>query len=81
MASSNLSTKAPTLLTTCIGDRLYVGCGNGALQVYSFDSSGDDGLPGVKLLKTHAISKKAIEQIGILGQSNQIAILSGQYAR
>lgn len=61
------------------GDRLYVGCVNGALQVYSFDApGGGDGFPTVKLVKTYSWAKKAIDQIGVLGESNQLAVLSGQ---
>lgn len=65
-----------------IGDRLYVGCINGALQIYSFDSAvgrGEgDGVPAVKLLMTHSLAKKAIDQIGVLSESNQLVVLAGQ---
>jgi len=54
---------------------------NGALQVYSFDApGGGDGFPTVKLVKTYSWAKKAIDQIGVLGESNQLAVLSGQAA-
>ena len=50
--------------------------------MYSFDrSSASDhasGVPGLKLLKTHNVGKKPLDQIGVLAESDQLAILSGQ---
>ncbi|WWC68549.1 uncharacterized protein I206_102478 [Kwoniella pini CBS 10737] len=57
-------------------DRLYVGLLNGTLQIYSYNISKDDNLPRVELLKTHTLGKRQMDQIGILGESNQIIILS-----
>ena len=65
-----------------LADRLYIGTATGVIQIYSFHpvSSGDrgDGVPVVKLLKSHPLAKKAIDQVGVLGGSDQLAVLSGQ---
>ncbi|ORY29789.1 hypothetical protein BCR39DRAFT_588162 [Naematelia encephala] len=61
------------------GDRLYLGTATGTLQIYSFDissTSNDEPLPVIKLVKTHTLGKKPIEQIGILKESGQLAVLS-----
>lgn len=68
-----------------IGDRLYVGLATGGLQVYSFALSTSDeesdrkGLPDVKLLKTHNLSRRSIDQIGVLPETNQLVILAGEH--
>lgn len=63
---------------------MYVGTATGALRVYAFDgsldpASPDSELPAPKLLKTHAVYKRPIDQIGVLEHSQQIALLSGEY--
>jgi hypothetical protein len=68
-----------------IGDRLYVGLATGGLQVHSFALSTSDeesdskGLPDVKLLKTHNLSRRSIDQIGVLPETNQLVILAGKH--
>ncbi|WVW80239.1 hypothetical protein I302_102217 [Kwoniella bestiolae CBS 10118] len=57
-------------------DRLYVGLANGSLQIYSYDTSSDDETPQVGLLKTHTLSRRQIDQIGVLGESRQLVVLS-----
>jgi hypothetical protein len=61
-----------------------VGLATGALQIYSYGTSNDDlneserGIPAVKLLKTHNVSRRAIDQIGFLPETNQLVILTGK---
>lgn len=62
---------------------MYVGTATGALRIYAFDGSLDASpstrdLPAPKLLKTHSVYKRPIDQIGVLEQSQQIALLSGR---
>ncbi|WWC88076.1 uncharacterized protein L201_002980 [Kwoniella dendrophila CBS 6074] len=57
-------------------DRLYIGLANGSLQIYSYTTPPGDEVPKVELLKTHTLGKRQIDQIGILGESKQIIILS-----
>jgi hypothetical protein len=66
------------------GDRLYVGLATGRLQVYSFEISESEndedvrGIPTVKLLKSYNLSRRSIDQIGILPETNQLVILAGE---
>jgi hypothetical protein len=66
------------------GDRLYVGLATGGLQVYSFEISESEndedvtGIPTVKLLKSYNLSRRSIDQIGILPETNQLVILAGE---
>lgn len=58
-----------------------MGTATGALQVYSFEipnESGSHVVPIVKLLKTHTLSKRAIDQIGVLEELQQVIVLSGE---
>nr|XP_018264809.1 uncharacterized protein I303_02989 [Kwoniella dejecticola CBS 10117]OBR86967.1 hypothetical protein I303_02989 [Kwoniella dejecticola CBS 10117] len=57
-------------------DRLYVGLASGSLQIHSYTIPKDDDKPKAELLKTHTLGKRPIDQIGILGESKQIIILS-----
>ncbi|OCF75081.1 hypothetical protein I204_03930 [Kwoniella mangroviensis CBS 8886] len=57
-------------------DRLYVGLANGSLQIYSCETSSGDELPNVGFLKTHALGRRQIDQIGVLGESKQLIVLS-----
>lgn len=64
-------------------DRLYVGTATGSIQVYSFEipnESGSSVVPIVKLLKTYVIGKRSIDQIGVLGESQKLAVLCGECA-
>lgn len=66
-----------------IGDRLYVGTATGSIQVYSFEipnESGSSVVPILKLLKTYAIGKRPIDQIGVLSESQKLAVLCGECA-
>lgn len=67
------------------GDRLYVGLATGAVQVYSYEistntpsTSESPGVPEVKLLKTHNLSRRSIDQLGVLPETNQLLVLAGQ---
>ncbi|KAK8861657.1 hypothetical protein IAR55_002480 [Kwoniella newhampshirensis] len=69
-------------------DRLYVGLITGSIQIYSYGISSptdagdarEEGeavaLPTVKLLKTHVHGRRQIDQLGILGGTNQLVVLS-----
>ncbi|WVQ65020.1 uncharacterized protein L199_003190 [Kwoniella botswanensis] len=57
-------------------DRLYIGLANGSLQIYSYETPSEDEVPKAELLKTHPLSRRQIDQIGILGESKQLIILS-----
>ena len=62
------------------GDRLYIGTAAGAVQVYSFLLSEDsEGLPKVTWIKTHNLSRRQIDQIGVLPHSGHLLIISGQF--
>jgi hypothetical protein len=66
-----------------LGDRLYVGTATGSIQVYSFEipnESGSSIVPILKLLKTYAIGKRPIDQIGVLSESQKLAVLCGECA-
>ena len=58
-----------------------MGTATGSLQVYSFDyptESTSHPVPQLKHLKTHSLGKRPIDQIGILSESNQLIVLSGE---
>lgn len=63
-----------------IGDRLYLGYANGTVQVYSYEPQADGGPPDVKLLSSSNLSKRAVDQIGVLANTQQLVILSGTCA-
>lgn len=57
----------------------------GALQVYSYEAAttADQadrprGVPVVKLLKSHNLSRRSIDQIGVLAETNQLVVLAGE---
>ncbi|WWD16424.1 hypothetical protein CI109_100850 [Kwoniella shandongensis] len=73
-------------------DRLYIGLFTGSIQIYSYDvpsstnteiegededTTADAPLqPVVKLLKTHVHGRRQIDQIGVLGVTKQLVVLS-----
>ncbi|WVF65869.1 hypothetical protein IAT40_000606 [Kwoniella sp. CBS 6097] len=61
-------------------DRLYLGLVNGSIQVYSYEPTSQEEesaeLPDVKLLKAYAVSRRQIDQIGVLSESKQLVVLS-----
>ncbi|WRT65779.1 uncharacterized protein IL334_002728 [Kwoniella shivajii] len=87
MASSSLHPLLPSLKVKVTAihqhdDRLYVGLINGALQIYSYDTSrttnseDEDPVPRVELLRSHTLGRRQIDQIGILEESKQLIVLS-----
>ncbi|WVQ93507.1 hypothetical protein IAU59_000581 [Kwoniella sp. CBS 9459] len=60
-------------------DRLYLGLVNGSIQVYSYDhhrGEEESVTPEVKLLKSYAVSRRQIDEIGLLAESQQLVVLS-----
>lgn len=52
--------------------------------MYSFElptdtSESERGIPVVKLLKSHNVSRRCIDQIGYLPATNQLVILTGRF--
>ncbi|WVQ78836.1 hypothetical protein IAT38_000927 [Cryptococcus sp. DSM 104549] len=85
------STKSRITAVHQHGDRLYVGLLNGSVQVYSYELGNsdtntegdeapkdvqDDTQPVVKLLNTHTLSRRQIDQLGVLSESNQLVVLA-----
>ncbi|KAK4684616.1 Vam6/Vps39-like protein vacuolar protein sorting-associated protein 39, partial [Tremellales sp. Uapishka_1] len=65
-------------------DKLFVGCGSGALKLYTLEPSagGDDvgdSTPEIRLIKSYPLFKKPIDQIGVLAQTNTLVILCGEF--
>lgn len=59
---------------------MYIGCANGAIQVFSFElpnESTSNPIPVLKHLKTHTLGKRPIDQIAVLAESSQLIVLSG----
>ncbi|EIW66424.1 hypothetical protein TREMEDRAFT_70067 [Tremella mesenterica DSM 1558] len=62
-------------------DKLYVGCANGTIRTYTLDAVTSDGeagpsVPRLQLLTTHQLSKRSIDQLGVLPYGQQLAVLS-----
>ncbi|OCF40067.1 hypothetical protein I317_06142 [Kwoniella heveanensis CBS 569] len=89
MAGFSIHSLLPTLKVKVTAvhqhdDRLYLGLVNGSVQVYSYDQArrseeaddDDHVIPRVKLLKTFQISRRQIDQLGVLTESKQLVILS-----
>lgn len=60
------------------GDQLYAGCADGSLRVYSLVEA-DDESP--KLLETHQIGRRQIDQVGVLPEAKQLVVLTGELRR
>lgn len=60
---------------TNTGDRLYAGSADGSLRVYSIE--GDDA-EAPKLLETHQIGRRQIDQVGVLSEAKQLVVLTGE---
>lgn len=60
---------------TTSGEQLYAGCADGSLRVYSLAETEDDS---PKLLETHQIGRRQIDQVGVLPEAKQLVVLTGE---
>jgi hypothetical protein len=66
-----------SVLIQATGDRLYVGTSTGNLYIYSVDNWNENAATLVEI-KTN-FSKRSIEQLGFLKDTNSLVVLSGPF--
>ncbi|ORX35229.1 hypothetical protein BD324DRAFT_642956 [Kockovaella imperatae] len=57
-------------------DRLYLGTSTGHIRVYSWELDTGETKPTVKHIKAYPVSRKAIDQIGVLPNERKIVVIS-----